>query len=213
MDGIILTRSLENDKAIEYLLKQNFPVGLTGLYEDERVIQVDTDNESAAENMTSLLISKGFRRFALLVEDLDYHVNRSRYDGFQKALLKNGIGMEHQAVYTGNLKMDSLDSILADMMSKKVQCVLCGDDIVCTKVMSKLQADGYRIPRDIAIAAFYNSQNLESFSPPITAVNISARQIGNTIGKQMISALQGKEYQKKTFVDFEILFRKSTNQV
>ena len=93
MDGIILTRSLENDKAIEYLLKQNFPVGLTGLYEDERVIQVDTDNESAAENMTSLLISKGFRRFALLVEDLDYHVNRSRYDGFQKALLKNGIGM------------------------------------------------------------------------------------------------------------------------
>ena len=213
VDGIILTRSLENDKAIEYLLKQNFPVGLTGLYEDERVIQVDTDNESAAENMTSLLISKGFRRFALLVEDLEYHVNRSRYDGFQKALLKNGIGMEHQAVYTGNLKMDSLDSILADMMSKKIQCVLCGDDIVCTKVMSKLQADGYRIPRDIAIAAFYNSQNLESFSPPITAVNISARQIGNTIGKQMISALQGKEYQKKTFVDFEILFRKSTNQV
>lgn len=121
--------------------------------------------------------------------------------------------MEHQAVYTGNLKMDSLDSILADMMLKKIQCVLCGDDIVCTKVMSKLQADGYRIPRDIAIAAFYNSQNLESFSPPITAVNISARQIGNTIGKQMISALQGKEYQKKTFVDFEILFRKSTNQV
>ena len=70
VDGIILTRSLENDKAIEYLLKQNFPVGLTGLYGDERVIQVDTDNESAAENMTSLLISKGFRRFALLVEDL-----------------------------------------------------------------------------------------------------------------------------------------------
>ena len=57
VDGIILTRSLENDKAIEYLLKQNFPGGLTGLSEDERVIQVATDNASAAENMTSRLIS------------------------------------------------------------------------------------------------------------------------------------------------------------
>lgn len=212
VDGIILTRSLDDDKAIEYLLQKDFPVGLTGLYEDERVIQADTDNESAAESITSLLVSKGFRRFALLVEDLNYHVNRSRYDGFCKALMKNGISREHQAVYTGNLKMDALDSILSDMMSKKVECVLCGDDIVCTKVMSKLQAEGYRIPRDIAVASFYNSPNLESFSPPVTAVNISARQIGNTIGKQLISALQGKDYQQKTFVDFEILIRRSTNQ-
>lgn len=213
VDGIILTRSLENDKAIEYLLQKEFPVGLTGLYENEKVIQADTDNEAAAENITSLLIGRGFRRFALLVEDLNYHVNRSRYNGFYKALLKNGVAREHQAVYTGNLKMDSIDSILSDMMSRKVQCVLCGDDIVCTKVMSKLQAEGYRIPKDIAIASFYNSPNLESFSPSITAVNISARQIGNTIGKQMICYLQGKEYQPKTFVDFEILFRKSTNQI
>lgn len=213
VDGIILTRSLEHDKAIEYLLEQNFPVGVTGLYEDERVIQTDTDNEAAAENMTSLLIGRGYSRFALLVEDLDYHVNRSRYDGFNTALMKNGIERERQTVYTGNLKMDSLDSIISDMMSKKVQCVLCGDDIVCTKVMSKLQASGYRIPRDIAIASFYNSPNLESFSPPITAVNVAARQIGNTIGKQMICYLQGKDYQPRTIVDFEILFRKSTNQI
>lgn len=213
VDGVILTRSLENDRAVEYLRERKFPVGMTGLCEYKEVLQVDTDNEAAAESLTSLLIGRGFRKFALIVEDLDYHVNRNRHEGFCNALLKNGLSREQQVFYTGCLKTELLDAIIADIMSKKVECILCGDDVVCTRIVSRLQAEGYRIPKDIAVASFYNSSNLNSFSPAITAVNVSAKQIGNTIGKQMIQYLQGKEYQSRIMLDYEILFRKSTNRV
>ena len=213
VDGIILTRSLVNDRAVEYLTEKRFPAGMTGICDSDAVIQVDTDNEGASETLTSLLIGKGFQKFALVVEDLSYHVNRSRYDGFCSALLKNGISKEKQTIYTGDLRMELLDTILGDIIAKRTECIICGDDVVCTRIMSRLQAEGYRIPRDIAIASLYNNQNLNCFTPAVTAVNVPAREVGNMIGKQMINCLDGKPYTQKTMVDYEILFRKSTNRI
>lgn len=209
VDGIILTRSLEDDRAVQYLTEVGFPVGLTGICDREEVIQVDTDNEGAAESLTSLLISRGYRKFALIIDNMEYTVNRSRHSGFSRALLKNGLSPEKQFVYANPLKAELLDSLIGDMVSKKVECIICGDDIICTRIMSSLQAQGYRIPKDIAVASLYNSPNLDCFTPSVTAVNVSAKQVGNMIAKQMINSLTGKEYQKKTIVDYEILMRKS----
>lgn len=210
VDGIILTRSLKDDRAVQYLTEVGFPVGVTGIC-DEDIIQVDTDNEGAAETLTSLLIGRGYRKFALIIDNMDYRVNRSRHSGFDRAVLKNGLSPEMQFIYANQLKPDMVDSLISDMLSRKVECIICGDDIICTRIMSNLQAQGYRIPKDIAVASLYNSPNLDCFTPSVTAVNVSARQVGNVIARQMINSLTGKEYQKKTIVDYEILMRKSTS--
>lgn len=210
VDGIILTRSMEDDKAIHYLSDLGFPVGVTGHSDKKEVIQVDTDNEAAAEALTSFLIEKGYQRFALITDNLDYSVNRSRYKGFCKALRKNGIEKEKQFFYNNSINLDVIDSVINDLLIHKVECIVCGDDVICTKIMSSLQAEGYRIPRDISVASLYNSSNLDCFTPPVTTVNVSAKRIGNVICKQMIHYLTGKEYQPKTLIDYEILVRKST---
>ena len=210
VDGVILTRSLDDDKALRYLAEKNFPAGVTGLCSYDNIIQVDTDNEGAAEMLTSLLIGKGFRRFALLLDDMSFHVNRSRYDGFCKAIFKNGLQRDKQEIYTGKFRKELLNSMIVNLISRKVECVICGDDILSISLISQLLAEGYRIPRDIAIASLYNSPTLNSFVPAVTAVDASARMVGNVIGKQMIQFLQGKEYQKKTMIDYDILIRTST---
>lgn len=210
VDGIILTRSLEEDKALRYLAGINFPTGVTGLCEFDNILQVDTDNEGAAEMLTSLLVGKGYRRFALILEDMSFHVNRSRYEGFCKAILKNGLQKNKQEIYTGKFRKELLNSIISNLISRKVECVICGDDVLSISLISQLLAEGYRVPRDIAIASLYNSPTLNSFVPPVTAVDASARMVGNVIGKQMIQFLQGKEYQKRTMIDYEILIRTST---
>lgn len=210
VDGIILTRSMEDDKAIQYLKEQDFLIGLTGGSDYEEIIQVDIDNEDAAETLTSFLIGEGYHKFAFITDSLDYTVNKERYQGFCKALQKNGIERNKQLFYTNFLGVDAIDSVIHDLMVQKVECIICGDDVICTRIMSNLQAGGYRIPKDIAVASLYNSPNLNCFTPSITTVNISAKRIGNAICKQMIHCLTGKEYQYKTKMDYEILVRKST---
>ncbi len=210
VDGIILTRSMEDDKAIQYLKEQDFLIGLTGDSDYEGIIQVDIDNEDAAETLTSFLIGEGYRKFAFITETLNYTVNKSRYQGFCNALKKNGMEKKKQIFYTNFINVNAIDSLIDDLMVQKVECIICGDDVICTKIMSKLQAAGYLIPKDIAIASLYNSPNLNCFTPSITTVSISAKQIGNAICKQMIHYLTGKDFKEKTKMDYEILVRKST---
>lgn len=211
VDGFILTRSLEDDRVLQYLTELQFPTALTGscIYKD--VIQIDTDNEGATEKMVSMLIGRGFHKFALLVKDMAFSVDKKRHDGFCKALYRHGISENNQLFYSGMISMGHLDTIVSNLIAQKVECVVCGDDEVCTMIMSRLQAEGYRIPKDVAVVSLYNSSNLECYSPAVTTVNVAAAQMGNVAAKQLIQKLEGKEYEEKVMVDYEILFRKSTN--
>ena len=211
VDGIVLTRGIVDDKALQYLTDIQFPTALTGTCQYENVIQVDTDNEEAAEKMTSILIGRGYKKFALLVKDMNFIVDKKRHDGFCKALLKNGIPRQNQMFYNGSVKKEFLDSIIGNLISQKIECVICGDDEVCTMIMSRLHAEGYRIPMDIAVASLYNSPNLECYSPAVTSVYVAASQMGNMAGKQLIQCLLGRQFETKAMVDYDILFRKSTN--
>lgn len=210
IDGIVLTRSLEDDKAVKYLTDIDFPLGMTGTCDNIKVIQVDGDNKGSAEELISMLIGKGYRRFALVIGNISYKVNKERYKGFCQGLSKHGIPEEEQLLYTDFRNLDIVDNLISGIMSKKAECIICGDDVICTIVMAKLQAEGYKIPDDISVASLYNSLNLNCFLPAITTVSISAKEIGNVIGTQLINYLVGNEYRQKITVDYEILFRKST---
>lgn len=217
VDGMILARSMDEDKILKYLVETGVPTGLIGECEYDEVLQIDTDGKAAAEELTSMLISKGYRRFAFIVGNTAYRVNRLRRDGFLHALEMSGISPEAQHIYSGVVNMGVIDNLIADIIANRTECVVCGDDVICTTLMSRLQAEGYRIPKDIAIVSLYNSSNLECFSPAVTAVNISAKRLGNTMAKQMIQHLESGDMEiwkhpGKMMLDYEILFRKSTGK-
>ncbi len=212
IDGAILMRGVEGDMILKYLTEIKFPTGLTGLCKYEDVIQVDTDIVRASENLTDILIGSGYRKFAIVVGSMSYVVNQSRCEGIFDALKNRGLSVENQVFCPNFENTDLIDSVIDNIIYNKVECVICGDDVICTKLMSKLQAEGYRIPKDISIVSLYNSVTLDCFSSAVTAINISARKTGNTIGKQLINYLQGNEYNRVTMLDYEILFRASTNR-
>lgn len=213
VDGVILMRSSEQDLALEYLAGQCIPVGLTGRCDYEGVIQVDSDNCEAARTMTSMLVDSGYRKFALIVGEISYRVNQERTEGFFQALDYYGLPREEQ-LYIRNFKwMGLMDTMIEDVLARRIECIICGDDVICSSMMSKLQAEGYRIPLDIGIASLYNGASLNCFTPAVTAVNILARQQGITVGKQVIHCLKGEPYSKKTMLDYEILLRKSAGRI
>lgn len=212
VDAMILPRCMENDKAIRYLVDKNFPVGLAGQCGDEQVIQVDIDNEGATEDIMTMMINRGFKRFSLILEEITNLVNCKRQEGFRKALFKCGIKENKQYIYKAKIPEEALGMIMHDIISNKTDCIVCGDDELCTKVLSWLQGEGYRIPADVAIFALYNSPILNLMRPSVTAIDVSARIVGLELGKQMCSYLQGDEYHPKTMMDYRILIKKSTGK-
>lgn len=213
VDGMILMRCSEQDLSLDYLTGQEILVGLTGSCDRESVIQADSDNSGASRKMTSMLINCGYRRFALIIGNASYCVNQEREEGFWKAAEHYGLKREQQLCYRNFTTASFLDAISADLLAGKTECIICGDDVICSCVMSRLQAEGYRIPYDIAVASLYNSASLDCFTPAVTTVNISAKQLGLTLGTQMVHCLEGKAYSKKVLLDYEILFRRSAGKI
>ena len=212
VDAMILVRHMENDRAIRYLKSMNFPTGLAGRCEEDWIIQVDIDNEGAVEDIVTMMVNKGFKRFALILEEITNLVNRKRQEGFLSALFKNGITENKQYIYRTKVSEEVLGMILQDIISNKTDCIVCGDDELGIKVLSWLQGEGYRVPADVAIFALYNSPVLNLMRPSVTAIDVSTRLVGLELGKQMCNYLQGKCYQKKTLMDYKILIKKSTGK-
>lgn len=213
IDAVILLRRMENDKAMRYLEGVGFPVGLAGQCAYETVISVDIDNKGATEEMVTMMIAKGFRRFALILEEINYVVNRDRYNGFMDALMKSGISEKKQYIYTGKVYDNVLEMVMSDILNNKTDCIVCGDDELCVRIMSWLQEEGYRIPRDIAIVSLYNGSALSLMRPSVTAIDTSARSVGAELGKQVCHFLQGEKYRKNTLLNYEILIRRSTDKM
>lgn len=224
VDGAILMRSIQVDRMLQYLSGRNFPAALIGTCEYDNIIQVDTDNRASAESLCSLLIGQGYRRFAFIMGDMSYRVNGQRLQGCMDALDRYGVPREQQLIYRNFISMELLDSIISEVIGKKAECIICGDDVICTRLMSRMQAEGYRISKDISIASLYNSVNLECFSPAVTAVRVSAKQLGNETAKRLIRRLEegagdigpGDKTERENnriALNYEILVRKSTGRI
>lgn len=211
-DGVILLRGIKDDRALKYLEEKDLPVGLIGTCEYDNIIQVDVDNREAAETLVTSLINQGYRKFAMVVGNTTFRVNRERSEGYFRALAKAGLPASRQLYYPNFVNLELNEGIINDVFSKKAECLICGDELICTRLMSRLQTEGYWIPRDIAVVSMYNNAFLECLSPAVTAINISARRMGNVIAKQMIDRLQGRAFRQKTMLDYEILNRKSSRK-
>ena len=212
VDAIILMQNTKSDVRLKYLSELPFPVGLIGSCGYPGVIQVDSDSRAAAESLTMMLVGRGYRRFALITTVNAYGVNSARCRGVSGALERCGMEKGLQIFRASLMDMERMEGIIRSIFSSRADCIICADDLICARLMSRLLGEGYRIPRDIAVASLCNSPTLDYFSPAVTAVNITGRKLGNAIGTQMIRFLQGEEYEEKMMLDYEILFRKSTNR-
>jgi DNA-binding LacI/PurR family transcriptional regulator len=207
IDGVVLMRSLVKDHILDYLHYKGVPVAVMGSCEYEDVIQADVDNKGASREMGRLLYSFGYRKFGLIISSMEYRVNRDRKEGFL-----NGIQspVKENNTVCSCYDTEQIDDFISDIREKGLDCIVCGDDAICSRVMSKVQAAGYRVPEEIAVVSLYDSMNLQCFSPAITSITVKTKQWGFSLCLQLLDRLSQKNYKNNHTVEYEISIRKST---
>lgn len=210
VDGIVLTRPIVNDRSIDYLKQTHLPFVVVGSSEEDAVIQIDNNHIDGCCELTSVLIKSGYTTMALLAGNQRHIVNTNRYKGFLKAFKDNGTPVNETLVYTDMTSNVLIDRAVDTIMNRKVDCIVCSDDIICSRVLTRLNETGYSVPKDVKIASFYDSAYLENYNPPITSLRIDIKTLGIEAGKCLINLIAGKEIVNKTLLDYEIVLKKST---
>lgn len=210
VDGVILMRTFVVDAQIEYLQQKNVPFVTIGSSNYPDVIQIDHNHKSACKELTSIILMKKLKKVALIGGDEGHVVTQSRLRGFREAYQKMGEKVDESLLYL-NLENNVLvDKMVEEILEKKVDCILCMDDAICSRVLKKLRMEHKKVPKDIRVASFYNSSVLENNVPSITSLTFDAKELGMVTCRTLLDLIEGIDVKQRTLLPYEVVLKEST---
>lgn len=210
VDGVILMRTFVKDFQIEYLQSKKVPFVAIGTTNYKNVVQVDNDHVGACRELTLTLLGKGMDKIALIGGNSNHVVSECRFRGFVEAHQKMNKDIDKSLLYLHEENRMFIENSVEEIIRKKADCILCMDDAVCSSVLKKLREIKVKIPRDIRIASFYNSNVLENNVPAITSLLFDAGELGRMACKTLAGILEGKEVSDPILLPYEIVLKEST---
>ncbi len=148
---------------------------------------VTVDNAGGAAEAVRHLLSHGHRRVGF-VGTFALHDVEERYCGYRDALLEAGIRPDDAWLYSVESPLDeggqdAVASILA--AGVPVTAIFASTDLHAVDVMSGLRAAGVRVPHDVAVIGFDDSQIAQTARPALSSV----RQIPSALGVAAVGTL------------------------
>ena len=210
VDGVLLMRTFLKDAQIEFLQQRRVPFVTTGSTDYEGVIQIDHDHRSACRELTSLLLVRGIKRIALIGEDEGYVVMQSRLRGFREAYEQHGEPLDESLLYLNQENRMLVGRTVQEILKQQVDCILCMDDAVTSRVLKVLRERHVHVPDDMRVASFYDSTILQDHVPTITSLSFDARELGRVACRTLLELVEGQCVKQRTLLPFEIVLKEST---
>lgn len=180
--------------------------------EVEGVPSLVVDNYSGMRLVIDHLIGDhGYQRIAYLNMFGDNPEAEERYRAYTKSLADHNIQINPDLIVPGDYfgRAEEAISLLLDKRNLDFDAFVAVNDDMATDVMQVLQARGYRIPGDIAIAGFDDHEISRYLSPPLTTARQPLSDLGKLAVELLITQLDGKEVPAKVILPTELVVRQS----
>ncbi|MCL7988879.1 LacI family transcriptional regulator [Sphingobacterium sp. lm-10] len=222
IDGILISPSAKS--SVEFLRKvhQKVPIVLIDRIDfDLDTHKIGVDNERGAFDATQHLINMG-RKNILVLNGKDLGVTQKRTAGHKNALMANQIDFIRQNVIEVDYQLPRQDLVksLRDMLQAKLLLmngpigILGNTDILTLSVLGILSELGIRVPEEVAVIGFSNTEAADSLNPALSTVVQPALQMGKMGIEKLVELIECKNRHQTsmttTTLDPVIVLRKST---
>jgi len=191
--GVLLMGALRDDPILDVLRKENLPTVLVARETAfDGFSAVGMDNFKGAKEAVRYLIQLGHRRIAFLGGNEQYEYTRNRLAGYRDALAEAGIPTE-QYVYLGKGD-DAAQALLSNaslspIPSLPVTAIFFVNDEHASQALPVLQKRGIRIPKDLSVIAFDDTEIMAQWDPPISSVAVPRLEIGVLAVKSLVEQI------------------------
>jgi len=207
-DGMVLTRNIIGDEALEKLAGTGIPIVLTGITAAPSVTQVSYDGMGAFKDLTTRLIDLWSSDIGLIVTQQAFPANRARAQGFTSAFAEKGLPAPVIAWETDT--EDQMYRAFHDMYKSGIRNIICGDDMVCVTLLNIIKGGGRferKVDHDsINIASFHDSHYLATFHPEIPVASLDPGRLGSAACKILINKIESDTIPTVSYLDYEIRF-------
>lgn len=186
-------RGEETDTRYIQEAAKKIPVFLmNGLINADNIYCVYSDDYEAAFEAASKLAESGRRRILFLTDSHSYSAGK-KLEGYEAALKKYGLPV------LGNLKLFTKNQvhyvrdILLSRRDLDFDSVLATDDGLAVGAVKYAHAKCLRIPEDLSIIGYNNSELSVCCEPELTSIDNTGEKLCNIIIDNMMKRLKGEE--------------------
>ncbi|MBS1696844.1 MAG: LacI family DNA-binding transcriptional regulator [Actinobacteria bacterium] len=175
---------------------------------------VDVDNVTGAEQAVAHLLAIGRRRIATVTGPLSMAGAVDRLTGFRGALAEAGLAPFAEVVgdYSEVSGVQAGQELLARAAApggELPDAVFAASDLMARGVLRTLRGAGVRVPEDVALVGFDDSDVALSTDPPLTTVRQPMHAQGEALAGMLIDRLTGAAPPRRTILGTELVVRGS----
>jgi DNA-binding LacI/PurR family transcriptional regulator len=214
--GIVVAESTnENHDLLKQVKESGIPVIMTwGMSSDPIFDYIGIDNYHAAYDMTQYLISLGHKTIGFIAGRFD-KIDRvkHRYNGYKDALISAGLPFDDNlAIPTSLTALDGqtgMNHLLS--LKNKPTAVFAASDVLAFGAMSVARDHGLKIPEDISICGFDDSELAPFAYPPLTTVHVPTNRMGHLAARAILKKTHNPQESRsiQDILKTDIIVRKS----
>lgn len=197
VDGVIITPTQHDTKSLEMLQKANVPFILMGRkFKNFSANYVVCDDFRGGFLAGEYLIGKGHSKIIFINGPKHISSSQDREQGFVKALAGHRLVPRHiyyimPEIHEGYRLMKKLLDARHDFTG-----VFCFDDYTAFGVMKALKDSGLRVPDDIAVVGYDNTDFADILDRGLTSVDFNEYRIGELAAEHVIEIIENNAKQE-----------------
>jgi LacI family transcriptional regulator len=184
--------------------------------EEEGIMNILSNDTDGASKAVEHLVENGHRQIAIIEGIQGFKSTQMRKEGYQEALIGNGIPLQSDYCVRGNYDMESgydgMEKLLS--LGYPPTAVFCSNDDMAIGAMNAVFAKGLKVPEDISIVGFDDIGFSQYTTPRLTTVKRPVEQISILGAQTILSLVMGtSEKAKKIFTQTELIVRDSVKKL
>lgn len=171
---------------------------------------VDVDNVRGGRTATEHLIARGCRRIATITGPLTMPPAQDRLEGFRAALAEAGLepAGEVDGEFSEAGGAEAMTRLL-ESGAERPDAVFAASDLMAAGALRVLRRAGLRVPEDVAVVGYDDSQIAATLEPPLTTIRQPMRDEGAMMASVVIDVLAGGQPPRMSVMPTELVVRAS----
>jgi LacI family transcriptional regulator len=180
------------------------------------VTSVGSTNFTGGMSATNHLLAQGHRRIAYIGGPAGSSCNQARLHGYRAAMEQAGVVPIEEHIRNEDFQYDSGRRLGAELLAQpgRPTAVVGGCDSIALGVMEAARVKGLRIPEDLSVTGFDDTELAPMAAPPLTTVRQPLREMGRVALRTVLRMADGERLDSHHVeLATELVVRGSTAEV
>ena len=175
---------------------------------------VTSNGDEAAKEATLHLIDTGSRRIAFIGAPQHLDMMKRRKHGYIEALRERKIEIDRSIIINGNIDFNYARETTMQMLKRddRPDAILAFNDIITYAAFDAIKSLGLRIPDDVAIIGFTETDTSFFVTPKLSAIMDQAHLTGEKTCELLLKNIAGDKKIYKEVVPMTLKIRESSDK-